>query len=109
MPNARPNIASHVAELAISRSKEGHRRFFSIGIDLAPAAVEQETMIELNRTQRAVLIDKLPDAANVAIGALFFAQFLGERAFSGVQGAFGIAMWLVLIACAVALGTKGDS
>lgn len=66
-------------------------------------------MLELNRGQRAVLIDKLSDAANVGVGALFFGQFLGERALSPAQAVLGIAIWVVLIACAVALGAKEDS
>ena len=66
-------------------------------------------MLKLNRFQRAVLIDKLPDAANVGLGALLFGQFLGQREFSIVQAALGIAIWLFLLACAVALGAKGDS
>lgn len=93
----------------MSKSNQCSRRFFSNGICLAPTVVKGETMLQLNRFQRAVLIDKLPDAANVGLGALFFGQFLGQREFSTAQAALGIAFWLVLLVCAVALGTKGDS
>ena len=66
------------------------------------------TMLELNRNQRAVLADKLPDMANVAAGALVFAQFLGERPFSPWLAACGIGLWAFLIACAVALVGRTD-
>lgn len=67
------------------------------------------TMLELNRNQRTVLADKLPDMANLATGALVFAQFLGERAFSPWLAAFGIGLWAFLVACAVALVGRRDS
>ena len=34
-------------------------------------------MVGLTGEQRTMLIDKLPDAANLALGALVFGQFLG--------------------------------
>ena len=49
-------------------------------------------MLELNEAQRAVLTDKLPDAANIGVGALFFGQFLGERAFSLLLAVLGIGI-----------------
>ena len=60
-------------------------------------------MLELNDAQRAVLTDKLADVANLGVGALFFGQFLGERAFSLVLGLLGFCMWLLLTAFAIAL------
>ena len=60
-------------------------------------------MVELTTSQRAVLVDKLPDAGNLAAGALFFGQFLGGETFSASLAFFGIAVWAFLIACAVAL------
>ena len=39
-------------------------------------------MLWLDDRQREMLADKLPDAANLALGALFFGQFLSDRPFS---------------------------
>lgn len=64
-------------------------------------------MLLLNRAQRAMLVDKVPDIANVAAGALLFGQFLGERPFSPPIALFGVAIWLVLIGWSVALAA-GD-
>ena len=47
-------------------------------------------MLRLNRAQRAVLVDKVPDVANLAIGALSFGQFLGERPFSFMRALCGV-------------------
>ncbi len=54
-----------------------------------------------------MLIDKLPDAANLALGALVFGQFLGDEPFSLVKAAGGLAGWFVLLGCAFALGGRG--
>lgn len=50
-------------------------------------------MVRLRRRQRAVLSDKVPDAANLALGALFFGQLLAERSFSTRLALFGVACW----------------
>ena len=65
-------------------------------------------MLELKRRQRGVLIDKLPDAANVAAGALLFGQFLSEQAFSLGLAIVGGAVWMFFLGCAVALATRDD-
>ena len=51
-----------------------------------------------------MLIDKLPDAANLALGALVFAQFLGERPFSMAVATLGVGMWAGLLGCGFVLG-----
>ena len=66
-------------------------------------------MLELNRHQRAVLADKLPDIANVAAGALVFGQLLGERTFSFWLAAGGLALWAFLLACSVVLTGGNES
>jgi hypothetical protein len=72
-----------------------------------PALIERiPTMLELTSRQRAALIDKLPDLANLAIGALFFGQFLGDRPFSARVALLGVASWIVLIGLALILGRK---
>jgi hypothetical protein len=60
------------------------------------------TMVELTRGQRAVLVDKLPDVASVAAGALVFGQFLGEH-FSWSVAIAGTTLWAFLVGCAVVL------
>lgn len=66
-------------------------------------------MLELNSEQRAVLADKLPDAANIASGALVFGQFLGERPFSVWLALSGIAVWVAFVWCALVLAGKRKS
>jgi hypothetical protein len=51
-----------------------------------------------------MLMDKLPDAANVALGGMVFGQVLGERPFSPSLAAVGVAAWLVLLGWALLLG-----
>lgn len=70
---------------------------------------QQTTMLQLNRNQRTVLADKLPDVANIAAGALVFAQFVGESPFSPWLAVCGIGLWAFLVVCAVALVGRTDS
>jgi len=58
-------------------------------------------MLRLTERRRTVLADKLPDAANVALGALGFGQFLGEGPYSIVIPATGILLWIVLMVAAL--------
>ena len=66
------------------------------------------TMLLLNREQREMLVDKLPDLANLAIGALSFGQFLADRPFSFTLAICGAAIWLALMAWAIALADGGN-
>ena len=66
-------------------------------------------MLRLKRRQRAVLAEKLPDAANLAIGALFFGQLLAERAFSIRLAVFGLAAWLGFLAAALYFAADNSS
>ena len=54
-----------------------------------------------------MLTDKLPDAANLAAGALFFGQFLGDRQFSIALAVAGFGAWIALMAWALVLASKG--
>jgi len=65
-------------------------------------------MVRLTRDQRMVVLDKFPDVANLAVGALVFGQFLGEGPYSlGLAGA-GIATGsaLVVITLVIAGGSR---
>ena len=53
-------------------------------------------MLGLSTRQRSVLVEKLPDIANVAAGALVFGQFLGDRGYSLVLALYGVATWSAL-------------
>lgn len=72
------------------------------GTTVAPAP----TMLSLNRDQRQMLSDKLPDAANLAIGALFFGQFLSDKPFSTALALTGSAAWLALMMWAIQLARR---
>ena len=63
-------------------------------------------MVELTSEQRQMFTDKLPDAANLALGALVFGQFLGDRPFSPGVAVLGTAAWVVLVGSAFTLGRK---
>ena len=53
-------------------------------------------MVELSEEQRRVVVDKLPDMANVAAGAMVFGQFIGDQPFSITVAAAGVAAWIAL-------------
>ena len=59
-------------------------------------------MLSLSDGQRQLLVDKLPDVANLAIGALFFGQFLSDRPFSIALALFGTGAWMALMSLAIA-------
>jgi hypothetical protein len=60
-------------------------------------------MLPFSEVQRALLADKLSDAANIAAGALIFGQALSDRPFSATLAFAGIIIWLIVSWCAVAL------
>ena len=64
------------------------------------------TMIGWTSEQRRMLMDKLPDAANLALGALVFGQFLGDRPFSFGVAIGGLLGWIGLLGVAFALGRR---
>lgn len=63
-------------------------------------------MVGLTKEQRGMLVDKLPDAANLALGALVFGQFLDDQPFSRWLATVGIVIWLGLLGWALALGRE---
>ena len=65
-------------------------------------------MLLLNRAQRAMLVDKMPDVANLAIGALSFGQFLADRPFSFTLALGGAAIWVISMTWAIALANEGN-
>jgi len=60
-------------------------------------------MLRLKSGQRRVLIDRLPELANLIVGSLFFGQFLTDRPFSWRLAVSSIALWIVFVAFTFAL------
>ena len=54
-------------------------------------------MLRLKSRQRTVLLEKLPDVANLGIGALLFGQFVSNQPFSPLLALSGFALWIVLM------------
>jgi hypothetical protein len=50
------------------------------------------------------LIDKLPDSASLALGALVFAQFVDDRPFSIEMAVLRVLVWAVFLGVALVLG-----
>ena len=66
-------------------------------------------MLRWTRRQRQVLVEELPDLANLVIGGLVVGQFLGERPFSMTLAFVGIAVWVVLTGFAIVVARdQGD-
>ena len=72
---------------------------------LAPA--RSMPMLRLTRHQRAMVAEKLLDAANIAIGGLVFGQFVSGQPFS--IGLAGVGFWLWLIGLASALAISKEA
>ena len=53
-------------------------------------------MLRLKPRQRAVMVDKLPDLANLVAGVLVLGQFVGEEPTSIWRVVVGFAAWTVL-------------
>ena len=64
-------------------------------------------MLRWNAEQRHVFVDKLPDAANLVVGALFVGQFLSDRPFSLALALIGFAVWAALIVFALLVARGG--
>ncbi|OFV90297.1 MAG: hypothetical protein A3H95_03250 [Acidobacteria bacterium RIFCSPLOWO2_02_FULL_64_15] len=60
-------------------------------------------MLMFHERRRAVLVEKLPDLANVAAGALIFWQLLGGQDVSPIMMPTGLFLWFLLMGLAVVL------
>lgn len=66
-------------------------------------------MLKLTLDQRRLVLDKLPDAANIAFGALGFGPFIGDGRFSLIVIVVGAGLWVVAFGiCFVVGGTNCD-
>ena len=77
-------------------------------MSLASSLLMSLTMLRLNKTQRGILIDKVPALANLAAGAMIFGQFLSRSPFSWSITGFGAVAWLVFVGCAIMIA-KGET
>ena len=63
-------------------------------------------MLRLKATHRAVLTDKFPDFANVAVAALVFGQALSDDPFSTALAVLGAVIWITFLTLAVVVAGK---
>jgi hypothetical protein len=68
---------------------------------LSHPAESEATMLRFKSGQRRILVDKVPDVANLVVGALFVGQVLTDRPFSIVLALFGITAWAALMGFAL--------
>ena len=55
-------------------------------------------MLRLRPRQRTVLLEKLPDVANLGVGALLFGQFVSNQPFSLRLALSGGVIWMAFMA-----------
>jgi hypothetical protein len=92
---ASPSV--HMAETAIVHGESASSGRFSCGTPVAAVS----TMLRLNRAQRAILAEKVPDIANIGAGALVFGQTLDGGQFSGSLALVGFVVWVLLFGFAM--------
>ena len=65
-------------------------------------------MLRLTARQREALIEKAPDAGNLAAGLMLLGQFLVERPFSVTLAVLGATTWVVFwgVMLMLALGER---
>jgi len=66
------------------------------------------TMVRFNDRQRGVLIDKLPDTANVVLAGLLFGQALSGRIVAVALASVGIVGWAALVAWSMFLAREKE-
>lgn len=65
-------------------------------------------VLRLNRRQREVFVEKLPDAGNLAIGGLVFGQFVATGEFSSWLAVLGLVTWGLFMGLAAVLAGKEE-
>ena len=53
-------------------------------------------MLRLTSRQRTMLIEKVPDVANLTAASTFLGQFLSDRPFSVTLALAGLSVWAAL-------------
>ena len=67
------------------------------------------TMLGLRQAQRTVLVEKIPDLANLATGGLIFGQFVGGQRFSLTIAVVGVITWVVMIVVTLAIARNEET
>ena len=65
-------------------------------------------VLRLNRRQRELFVEKLPDAGNLAMGGLVFGQFVTTGEFSGWLATLGLVAWGLFIGLAAVLAGEEE-
>jgi len=65
------------------------------------------TMLRLNREQRNVLADKVPDVVNIVMGAMAVALFLGDVTASPLTFVSAFTLWAAALVFAVWILKRG--
>jgi hypothetical protein len=88
----------HVAAIRVRQKRHHVRRATRIsgGNTGGTRLAYTTTMLRLKPGQRAVIVEKLPDLANVIVGGFVIGQFVGEQPASLWLVAAGLAIWIVL-------------
>jgi|GEM_PF-6087311 hypothetical protein len=63
-------------------------------------------MLGLRRAQRALLVDKLAELAELAAAAMVFGQFVGNQRYSLTVAVFGVFAWCVLLGWALIISRQ---
>ena len=63
-------------------------------------------MLDLSERQRSVLIETLPDTANIAAAGLLFGQVVSGRPFSVILAILGFALWVVMLGWSMFLARR---
>ena len=65
-------------------------------------------MLRLRQRQRTVLLEKLPDVANLGIGALPFGQFVSDQPFSPWLALSGCVIWTAFMALTLSIAGEDE-
>jgi hypothetical protein len=79
-----------MAETAIDGSRRGcSQRNCRVRLSLTIRV----TMLRLTERRRAMLVEKVPDLANLILASTFLGQFLTDRPFSALLAVVGFVIW----------------
>jgi len=65
-------------------------------------------MLRLRPRQRTVLLEKLPDVANLGVGALLFGQFVSNQPFSLRLALSGGVIWMAFMAITLSIAREDE-